>query len=321
VLAAVALPNKKYCIMPLLILGLNKLKQNSMYKPTAKSYFSGAGLMDLGLIQAGINVVQSLEIDSTCVETLKMNFNHQIIQSDIKNITVKSQVNTDIIIGTYPCAKYSVIADLHGTRNGDDLFLHFFRHMAIEKPEMYIVENVPGMKKFPVVMEAMTNLPDYYLNVFCPVDALNWLPQKRERLILIGTKKRLKIAPPKQQKKLLLSEIIESAPDVKIPKSVINRLNGKYRDMPIVSDPKNKNSYAPTCIAHYAKDRSTRLVKDNSHPNKLRPYTTLEYARLMGVPDSFKFSGTDNQIYKQVGNGVAVNMAEWAGTEALKYFN
>ena len=74
-----------------------------VYKPTCKSYFSGAGLMDLGLMQAGINVVQSLEIDKTCIDTLRSNFNHAIISADIKDITVKSQTETDIIVGTYPC--------------------------------------------------------------------------------------------------------------------------------------------------------------------------------------------------------------------------
>ena len=69
---------------------------------------------------------------------------------------------------------------------------------------MYIVENVPGLpagtagiKKFKVVMEAMTKLPDYYVNVFCTVDAANWLPQKRQRLILIGTRKAFSISTPK----------------------------------------------------------------------------------------------------------------------------
>ena len=170
-------------------------------------------------------------------------------------------------------------------------------------------------------MEAMTRLPDYYLNVFCPVDALNWLPQKRERLILIGTRQPINISAPKQQKRVRLSDIIESAPGVDIPKSVTNRLNGKYRDLPIITDPADKNSFAPTCVAHYAKDRSTRLVKDPTHPNGVRPYTPREYARLMGVPDSFTFAGTDNQVFKQIGNGVAVHLAEWAGKEALKYFN
>jgi DNA (cytosine-5)-methyltransferase 1 len=42
----------------------------------------------------------------------------------------------------------------------------------------------------------MTKLPDYYVHIFCPVDALNWLPQKRKRLILIGTRKSYNISAP-----------------------------------------------------------------------------------------------------------------------------
>ncbi len=292
-----------------------------MYIPTAKSYFSGAGLMDIGLLNAGINIIQSLEIDLSCVETLKTNFSHDIIHTDIKDVKVLDQPKSDIVVGTYPCTKYSTIADIHGTRTGDELFLHFFRHIAIEKPEMYILENVPGMKKFPVVMEAMTKLPDYYIKVFCPVDALNWLPQKRERLIIFGTKKQISINPPVKHKRKLLSDIIEECPDMEIPKHVLSRIQGKYRDFPIISDPKDPTSFAPTCVAHYAKDRGTRLVKDRSHPLGIRPYSVREYARLQGVPDTFKFAGTDNEAYKMIGNGVPVHLAEWAGKEAIKYFN
>lgn len=295
--------------------------KNIGYRPTAKSYFSGAGLMDLGLSMSGIEIIQSLEIDKTCVETLKSNFSHKISQTDIKDITVLSQEKSDIIVGTYPCTKYSAIADIHGTRTGDDLFLHFFRHIAIEQPEMYIVENVPGMRKFKVVMEAMTKLPGYYLNIFCPIDALTWLPQKRERLILIGTKRRIFIEPPRKQRRVLLSEIVESAPDVNVPDYVIKRINGGYRDLPIICDPDNDYSYAPTCVAHYSKDRGTRLVKDKTHHLKVRPFTTKEYARLQGVPDSFNFSGSESEIYKQIGNGVAVPLAEWVGQQAINYFN
>jgi len=289
--------------------------------PIAKSYFSGAGLFDLGLSMGGVQISQSLEIDPVCCDTLRRNFMHQVIQQDIRGITVLSQDSSDIIVGTYPCTRYSAVADIHGARTGDELFLHFFRHLAIEQPEAYILENVPGMKKFPVVMEAMTKLPGYYLNVFCPVDALIWLPQKRERLILIGTKRRFPISPPQNQRRVLLSEIIESAPEVALPGYVKARLAGRYRDLPIISDPEDAHSYAPTCVAHYAKDRGTRLVKDRSHPEGVRPYTTREYARLQGVPDSFHFCGTENEVFRQIGNGVAVPLGEWVGREICKYFN
>ncbi len=293
-----------------------------MYTPTASTYFAGGGLIDLGLLQSGINVVQSLEIDQTCCDTLRLNFKHKVVQADIRTQTVASQPKTDIIVGTYPCTKYSAIADIHNTRTGDDLFLHYFRMLAIKQPEAYVVENVPGMKKFPVVMEAMSKLPGYYVNIFCPIDALNWLPQKLERLILIGTKRRIVIEPPSSKhKRILLKDIAESCPDMEIPDYVKTRINGGYRDRPIISDPDDPYSFAPTCVAHYSKDRGTRMIKDKSHPLGVRPYTVKEYARLQGVPDNFKFAGTESDAYKQIGNGVPVHLAEWIGREAMKYFN
>ena len=33
--------------------------------------------------------------------------------------------DADVYVGTFPCTKYSSIADISGTRIGDDLFLHF----------------------------------------------------------------------------------------------------------------------------------------------------------------------------------------------------
>ena len=146
------------------------------------TYFSGAGLMDIGLQAGGLTLQQSFEIETLCCDTLRRNFSHEVVQCDITKKLVQSEKECQVMVATYPCTKYSPIADIHGVRTGDDLFLHFFRHVAIQRPELYVVENVPGMKKFPVVMEAMTKLPDYYLHVECPVKSSTWLPQRRDRL-------------------------------------------------------------------------------------------------------------------------------------------
>lgn len=295
-----------------------------MYKPTAKGYFSGCGGMEIGLMQAGVQLIQSLDLDEDAVNCLYANshyFSHAILQRDIKDLTVLEQTDSDIIVGTYPCTKYSPIADIHGTRTGDDLFLHFFRHIAIARPEMYIVENVPGMKKFKVVMEAMTKLPDYYVHVFCPVDAAYWLPQKRQRLILVGTRKPFNINAPKAlQRKPRLKDLLEKNPKVDIPEYVYKRMQGSYRDLPIVVDPNHPQALAPTCVAHYAKDLSTRLVKDASFPLGVRPFTIREYARLQGFPDDYRFAA-NRSSYRLIGNAVPVHMGAWVGAEAMRYFN
>ena len=153
------------------------------------TYFSGAGLMDIGLKAGGLTLQQSFEIDSVCCDTMRRNFSHEVIQCDITKKLVLADKDCHVMVATYPCTKYSPIGDIHGVRTGDDLFLHFFRHVAIRRPELYVVENVPGMKKFPVVMEAMTKLPNYYVHVACPVKTSTWLPQKRDRLIIIGSRR------------------------------------------------------------------------------------------------------------------------------------
>jgi DNA (cytosine-5)-methyltransferase 1 len=101
---------------------------------------------------------------------------------------------------------------------------------------------------------------------------------------------------------------------------VNRRLAGKYRDKPIISDPK-RGDIAPTCVAHYAKDQSTRLVADSRFPNGVRPYTVREYARLQGVPDTFTFAGGANDAYRMIGNGVSVPVGEWIGGEITRYFS
>lgn len=287
---------------------------------TVNSYFCGAGLMDVGLMEAGITINQAFELDSQACKTYKKNLGNHIIQCDLSEQLVLEQDSCDGMIFTYPCTKYSEIADIHQTRTGDELFLHALRHLAIARPEFYAVENVPGMKAFPVVMEAMTKMPDYYIQVFCPIQSNHWLPQKRDRLIIVGTRRRFNIRPPKNTKAVKLSQIIESNPEITIPKAVEARMKGNYRDLPIISDP-SKDDLAPTCVAHYAKDKSTRLVVDKRFPLGVRPYSVREYARLQGLPDWFEFPVSTTASYRQIGNGVSVPVGRWLGSEMKRYMN
>ena len=69
--------------------------------------------MEIGLMQAGVSMKQSLDLDDDAIECMKSNghyFNHTVLHEDIKNVTVLSQEGSDIIVGTYPCTKYSAIA-------------------------------------------------------------------------------------------------------------------------------------------------------------------------------------------------------------------
>lgn len=285
---------------------------------TVNSYFSGAGLMDVGLLNAGITINQAFELDADACATYRHNLGDHVTQCDIGQQLVLEQDSCDGMVFTYPCTKYSTIADIHSTRTGDDLFLHALRHLALRKPEFYIVENVPGMRAFPVVMEAMSKLPDYYVQVFCPIRSETWLPQRRNRLIIIGTRRPFSIRPPENNKRVKLADILEEEPRVTLPKAIKTRMTGGYRDLPIICDPAN-DDLAPTCVAHYAKDKSTRLVRDTRFPLGVRPFSVREYARLQGLPDWFEFPVSDTAAYRQIGNGVSTPVGEWAGREMKRY--
>ena len=124
---------------------------------------------------------------------------------------------------------------------------------------------------------------------------------------------------PAAERAITLAEILEPDPEPHIPDYVRRRIAGAYRDRPIISDPA-RGDIAPTCVAHYAKDLSTRLVVDKRFPHGARPYTVREYARLQGVPDSFCFEGSDNDAYRMIGNGVSVPIGKWIGSEITRYF-
>ncbi|CAM3843767.1 DNA cytosine methyltransferase [Parendozoicomonas haliclonae] len=285
---------------------------------TVNSYFCGAGLMDAGLTRAGIKIGQAFELDKDACTTYRANFGDHLEQCDLTQKLVLEQDTCDGMVFTYPCTKYSSAGEMHGTRLGDDLFLHALRHLAVARPEFYVVENVPGMAAFPLVMEAMSKMPDYYVQIFAPVEATTWLPQRRSRLIIVGTKRSFNMRPPEATRPVTLAEIIEDDPRVTYHKSIAKRMNGEYRDRPIISDPA-KGDVAPCAVAHYSKDRSTRLVVDRRYKLGVRPYSVREYARLQGLPDTFHFPVTDNAAMKQIGNGVPEPIGFWVGTELTRY--
>lgn len=71
------------------------------------SLFSGAGGLDLGLIQAGNAVIWANDIDANAVETYKKNIGQHIILGDIKDIDIGSLPKADVVAGGFPCQGFS----------------------------------------------------------------------------------------------------------------------------------------------------------------------------------------------------------------------
>src|SRR6185295_12970409 len=77
----------------------------------ANTYFSGAGLMDIGLEAGGLTLQQSFEMDALCCDTLRRNFSHEVVRCDITKKLVQSEKECHVMVATYPCTKYSPITE------------------------------------------------------------------------------------------------------------------------------------------------------------------------------------------------------------------
>ena len=168
--------------------------------------FSGCGGLSLGFIQAGYSVDRAVEFDPAIAETYKQNHpGVNIIVDDIKNIDsagVFKEKDAEVIIGGPPCQGFSMAGAR--IRHGfiDDprnyLFKHYFNVVRTVKPKVFVMENVKGMKNmqggkiFREILDIfsdpdMTDGKPYYL-YHKVVKAIDFgIPQKRERLVIIGT--------------------------------------------------------------------------------------------------------------------------------------
>lgn len=308
--------------------------------------FSGIGMLEKGMQEAGFEIVASNEVDPIMCKTIKANFDHEPINRSVHELSFedlrKDYGTIDGVVGGFPCVSYSKIANLHRTRVGStlhvptaqkiprysryaelggELFLHYFRLIAHIQPKFFVIENVPGLLSARIVRETFRNTPcndkentlGYYYTLHEGIlnSKLFGLPQDRPRYFFVGARRNysLDIEKPVGRRKLIVGDILEDNPDVEIPNYVKARMEGKYRDKPIITVA-GEDAIAPTCVAHYSRDRGTRLVRVG---DVVRPYTPLEYARLQGIPDDFHIEGSDSYRYLQVGNAVSLPVATAVG--------
>jgi len=303
--------------------GLRSRLQKGEILITVGSLYSGAGGLDLGFERAGYRVRWANELDPHACKTYRTNFPRvELFEKSVEKLMKREVPKVDVLVGGWPCKKYSTIADIHGTRTGDNLYLHFFRMAILMDVEVFVWENVPGIlnRDFSVVLETFKEIPDRFHTIFkalCPTEV--GCPQRRPRVFFIGVKKPFMFKRPRGRKLLRnVGELLDRDPKVDIPPYFYKRLRGVWRDKPIIT---SRKGVAPTCVAHYSKDRSTRAVEDPNFPHGCRPYTVREYARLQGFPKSFRFPVSDFYAYEQIGNAVNVDVSRAIAREVLRYFD
>lgn len=179
---------------------------------TSIDLFSGCGGMSLGFKMAGFRSIFASDVDENAGKTFMRNFpNTPFKVKDICLITkeevdeMTGGITPDVIIGGPPCQGFS-LANKRRNKIKDDprnrLFYQFVKFIDWYSPKVFVMENVKGllsMKKGAVIntiIEEFTNAGAGYhvkYQVLCASDY--GVPQMRERVIIIGIRKDLKIEP------------------------------------------------------------------------------------------------------------------------------
>lgn len=168
--------------------------------------FAGCGGLSLGFLQAGYSINKAVEFDPAIANTYKINHPEiDVLVDDIKNIDTAGVFNlgdAEVIIGGPPCQGFSMAGARIRQGFIDDprnyLFKHYYNVVRTVKPKIFVMENVKGMltmQKGKVFDEILSIFSDKDLNEGTPyriyhkiVKAVDFgIPQKRERLIIIGT--------------------------------------------------------------------------------------------------------------------------------------
>lgn len=285
--------------------------------------------MDQACIENDIipKCVFSSDIDKFCQDSYEANFGERPF-GDITKINENEIPDHDILFAGFPCQPFSIIGQRHGFNDiRGTLFFDIARIIKHKQPKAFILENVKqlvghdGGKTLKIIIETLEKDLGYTIN-FAVLNALDYgLPQKRERVIIVGHKEPILFSFPSPVRPFKpLTEILEKKVDVKhyaseyITQKRKEKHNSAYQPS-IWHENKSGNicSYPYSCALRAGASYNYLLV------NGERRLTPREMFRLQGFPDTYKIVVTDGQARKQAGNAVPVNLVKAVILKLLPY--
>lgn len=322
------------------------------------SLFSGCGGLDLGFEKAGFSVVWANEYDSSIHATYRLNHpNTRLCTLDIREIKSDDIPDCDGIIGGPPCQSWSLggkclgIADDRGR-----LVYDYIRIVKDKKPKFFIMENVPGMvtpRHFNAFNEFINLFRDTgYIVKYELMNAADFqIPQERQRLIIVGTRKDLNVEYlyPTKLDSIPVSLVraigdLKTPPTpyykdrVKVENNVIpnhdyytgpydnkfmarNRVRGwDELSFTIQAQAKNEPLHPQAPKMVYVSPQERKFVKGKEH--LYRRLSVRECARIQTFPDCFKFVYDKVEDgYKMVGNAVPPRLAYYIALSIRQCFS
>ena len=268
------------------------------------------------LMGAQAQCVLSSDIDTACQDAYEKNFGERPL-GDISKIDVKMAPNHDLLLAGFPCQPFSIIGHRKGFEDTrGTLFFEIARILEAKRPKAFVLENVKMLKghnqgrTLRRIMEALRNL-GYICD--CRIhNALDFgLPQKRERVFIVGYRKRSAFTWPSGKAKMTpLSKLLERdvSEEFYASEHIRKTRLSKHAqtDEPTIWH-ENKSGhigvYPYSCALRAGASYNYLLV------NGERRLTPREMLRLQGFPDSFKIVCSNSQTRKQAGNSLPVPVA------------
>jgi len=316
--------------------------------PTFIEVCAGAGGLSTGFINAGFTPLLLNENLPVACETLKKNHPHATLHSKSMTELDLSTYTVDVLMGGVPCQSFSHAGERRGMDDPrGQLVVAFYRLVQQCQPKIFFIENVKGLTTH-AKGETLKNIvalfsSDGYTVQHKVLNAVDYgVPQKRERVFIVGTKPGIvfkfpeKLETPKVTLRSVLADVPKSAgavyPEAKRAVMALVPAGGCWVDLP----KEVKEAYMGNCLKAGGGKRgmARRLSMDEPcltlttspaqkqtercHPTEIRPLTVREYARIQTFPDDYAFSGSTAAQYKQIGNAVPVKLAEAMAASVLK---
>lgn len=303
-----------------------------MEKLKVASLFCGCGGTDVGMVggfsflgkyyeKNNVEIVYANDIEKSACNIFEANFNLKPDNRDIRDVETKELPEFDILTGGFPCQSFSIIAQNPKRLGIKDekgmLFFEMCRVLRERKPKCFIAENVKGIltanknEAFPLIINEFEE--SGYDVKFKIIRAVEFgVPQKRERVIIVGFRKDLHID-------FEFPKPIIKSPENYVPISKIldNNVDEKYyfSQKAVAGMMKNRKSMnkgraqnidepCNTVGAHLSKvslNSTDPVLIENS---KYRRFTPREVARIQSFPETFRLTESESAQYKALGNAI-----------------
>ena len=316
-----------------------------MEKLKVASLFCGCGGTDVGLLgdfdflgkhyeSNGMEIVYANDIDDNACNIFKENFGITPDNRDIREVKSEEIPEFDILTGGFPCQSFSIIAQNPKRLGVKDergkLFFEMCRILRERQPKCFIAENVKGIltanKKsaFPLIMKEFEE--SGYDVQYRILNSANYgVPQKRERVIIVGFRKDLNVnfsfpdvEIEDENNFAPLKKVIEKKVDEKYffsERAVAGMM--KKRESMNKGRAQDINKPCNTVGAHLAKVSLNSTDPVLIEGKRYRRFTPREVARIQSFPDDFELVGSEAAQYRALGNAIPPVMF-WYVAKAVK---